>query len=96
MIAIIKIPDHYKNIPQDYYNLPDAVRNGTILPDNATNGDIYMAIFKPYKIKLNGTCIWIWYTEEEYDNGGTHYTMSTEWWNAPYKKEQNNGTKNSN
>lgn len=65
----------------------DAIYFGTPLPKDATNGDIYINIFHPYRVKENGTCMWIWYTKDEYENGGTYYTMSTDWWNAPHKAE---------
>ena len=82
MIAIIKIPDHYKNIPQEYYNLPDAVRHGKILPSNATNGDVIKALFPDYTYV--GTCVL-----DKYENILLH-DVNYNWWNAPYTKEQNN------
>ena len=63
----------------------NAIKNMIPFPVQPTNGDVYIYTFHPYKVRENGTCMWIWYTKEEYENGGTHYTMAKEWWNAPYK-----------
>ncbi len=69
------------------YGLSDTFKNGTILPDNLTNGDMIRAIFpdasfekyatnnnlKPVLIIMNGI------TEFDLD-----------WWDAPYERGQDN------
>ena len=62
----------------------NVVKNGTPLPDNATNGDMIKAlfpnieIFEPnkYEIAIKQNLGWI--------------AFKKEWWNAPYKKGENN------
>ena len=65
------------------YGLSDTIKNGTILPDNSTNGDMIRAIFpdasfekyatnnnlKPVAIIMNGII--------EFD---------MEWWDTPYER----------
>lgn len=57
--------------------------NAVVIPDNATNGDMIKALF-PNGIQINDTPI-ISYSFGEY-----RFRFSDEWWNAPYKKGENN------
>ena len=82
MKLIIDIPEeNYNQIissyqgsnvrPKDY---EIAIINGTPIPDNATNGDVIMAVFEPNINKRhNGEDIEAYY-------------FDTVWWNAPYKR----------
>lgn len=55
-----------------------AVCNGTPIPDNATNGDVIMAMFPNVNVYEH--------------NGGATYSVNNEynfnatWWNSPYQK----------
>lgn len=55
-----------------------AIRNGVILPNNATNGDMIKALFN----------------ETEYPKLIRLLMTSDSFWNAPYKGGQNNGNDN--
>lgn len=39
-----------------------------------TNGELFIKENPNVEIKINGSCVWIYY------DGVNHYTMSTEWW----------------
>ena len=55
------------------------IKNGTPIPDNATNGDVIKAMFD---VKEVDTCnkYAVHFPEE-----GSHYFFKG-WWNAPYQK----------
>lgn len=102
MKLLIEIPEEAKqafdcaesnDIKGSFYDhggvIGNAIRNGTPIPDNATNGDVIMAMFSNLEIE---------YTDiDEYTNkpryvklivGDTIITrMSADRWNAPYKEE---------
>jgi len=46
------------------------------IPDNATNGEVVKAMFKPNRI-----------TRTDDDIVHIDYDFTSEWWNAPYKAE---------
>ena len=54
----------------------DALQNGTPIPDNATNGEVIMALFPNERI---GYC-------EDCTDLGDIATFYDNWWNAPYQK----------
>lgn len=56
-----------------------AIRNGVILPDNATNGDVIKALFPDCEreSRLNEECIEVM---------GAHRVVDRSWWDAPYEK----------
>lgn len=90
--VVIDIPDRkYKTIQEGMYagildgEMYKAIKNGTVLPDNPTNGDIVKALFShcptyPLFHDIG------FYADE------TRQTMvvafPTEWWDAPYKGGQ--------
>ena len=53
-----------------------AVHNGTPIPDNATNGDVLKALFKPNRVERI----------DEYDVIVENYDFNEDWWNSPYQK----------
>ena len=64
-------------------------RNNTLIeiPDNATNGEIYEKIFG-YADEETKT---VWnFVEDDYKSLRKNMFSKT-WWNAPYKKGENNG-----
>lgn len=63
-----------------------AIKNGTPIPDNATNGEVIKAMFPDNVFAEdkwrdeNGVT---WHTDIISDNG---MTFADFWWNAPYQK----------
>lgn len=55
--------------------LHDTILNGTPISDNATNGDVIKAMFKPNRI-----------TRTDDDTVHLDYDFTPEWWNALYQK----------
>lgn len=83
MKILIDIPDDvYKKTVfyREFKDLNDcvttikALANGTPIPDNATNGEVIRALFKPNWIRRMDDVV-----REEYE-------FNTAWWNAPYQK----------
>lgn len=56
-----------------------AVCNGTPIPDNATNGDVIMAMFPDAEIHLDGNDVFIHHM-------GFWIKCNIRWWNTPYQK----------
>lgn len=86
MQIVIDIPeDRYKEIVSGIFdadgyfktNLTLAFRNGTPIPDNATNGDVIKAMFPTADISLNDSC---------FEGVVNKYGFDMKWWNAPYQK----------
>ena len=80
------------DIDKDYFkiinkngasNYPEEViKNGTPIPDNATNGDVIKAMFPSIESRLDektGIMLVKWID-------GATKTFKTRWWNAPYQK----------
>lgn len=63
-----------------------ATANGTPLPDNATNGDVIKAMFPNTKAWVGAssdtTCV-------EIEGIMQIHLVPTDWWNAPYKENDN-------
>ena len=55
----------------------EAIKNGTPIPDNATNGDVIKAMFPTADISLNDSC---------FEGVVNKYGFDMKWWNAPYQK----------
>lgn len=55
------------------------------IPDNATNGDIIKALFN-YEIVDDFHYSYV----IDIENNGYYVQFDKEWWNAPYKKGENN------
>ena len=63
----------------DRYRIDGAVRKGTPLPQNATNGDIIKAMFQNVEVLCDGyESIFV-----SIDDRDTSFDV--DWWNAPYK-----------
>ena len=83
MKLIIDIPDNaYANIQEHkrhtgftILDLIKAIRHGTPIPDNATNGQVIRTLFKPNRVERTDDDVIV----ENYD-------FTHEWWNAPYQK----------
>lgn len=81
----------YKSITENYISYADtesgrvykAIKEGTVLPDNPTNGDMIEIMF-PNCVKDNDFCGAVITSL----NGETQYWKS-DWWNLPYKGESN-------
>ena len=79
-ISITKIPD---SIFREYSNknaemLEEAILNGILLPDDATNGDVIKALF-PNGSQVKGASIYIM------NDNKSNIFYDFDWWNAPYK-----------
>lgn len=69
--------------------LIDALDNVVILPNNATNGDMIMAMFTKGKVRREVSCTHD-KTVFSFPDGtyfGAECRFNTDWWNAPYKTE---------
>ena len=58
----------------------NAVKNGIVLPDNTTNGDVIKALFPKVKIHQSGG-----YTMALFQPSTFLEDTRNEWWNAPYE-----------
>ena len=75
MKVLIDIPEDIYNhiiVDSEYFtpNLVKAFRNGTPIPDNATNGDVVNTVFSNTFDNFCERTTWEWYR----------------WWNSPYQK----------
>ena len=59
----------------DVEHILEILRGGITIPDNATNGDVIKALFKPNHVERTDDDVIV----EE-------YTFNKEWWNSPYQK----------
>ena len=87
MKVLIDIPEDIYNhiiVDSEYFtpNLVKAFRNGTPIPDNATNGDVIKAMFDIKEVDMSNTYC-VHFPEEGEDYG--HYFFK-DWWNSPYQK----------
>ena len=57
------------------------------IPDNATNGEVIMAMLNPYKICEYKYSVHVYMTEKDFLNGNYQMNLDSDWWNAPYKAE---------
>ena len=86
MKVLIDIPEDIYNhiiVDSEYFtpNLVKAFRNGTPIPDNATNGDVIHGLYIPYGYVVNDD-----YDEIIISAEGVDMRFSKAWWNAPYQK----------
>ena len=84
MKLLIDIPEeHYRTLQDAMKNHMESlvgkiILNGTLIPDNATNGDVIMAMFPNVNVYEH--------------NGGATYSVNNEynfnatWWNSQYQK----------
>ena len=93
MRVIIDIDDVYCEMYKDFNNQDLstgelAIKNGIQIPDNATNGDVIMAIF-PYIDIADCDCgsgkgLIISYGDMENIFGKGMPVVDRDWWNAPF------------
>ena len=86
MKLIIDLDEYdYSTIVNDERYMPldisVAIKNGTPIPDNATNGDIIHGLYMPYGYVVNDD-----YDEVVISAEGVDMRFSKTWWNAPYQK----------
>ena len=74
--AIYKTAQKTNIIEANIDMLAKTIRNGTPIPDNATNGDVIKALYPNESI---GHC-------EDCTDLGDIATFDDDWWNAPYQK----------
>lgn len=58
--------------------------NAVIIPDNATNGDMIMALFDVKEVRKYRTRVTAWLSSVN------PIDFQLNWWNAPYKKGESN------
>lgn len=61
--------------PDEEYDLVEAIKNGTPIPNNATNGDVIKLLFQDDDLGI------------EVIEGNIRFNLGDDWWNAPYKAE---------
>lgn len=76
------------------YDLAGAIRNGVVLPDNATNGDMIKAMFPLIEVRreISSTSDNIVMRDDSFF--GAINRFHTDWCKAPYKGVQDNGNDN--
>lgn len=81
-IYIAKIPNSvFRKYPnKNTVMLEEAILNGILLPDDATNGDVIKALFSHHDIEVNEQKN---YVQVFYDSFYTTYPLR--WWLEPYK-----------
>ena len=93
MRVLIDIPEQDYELACNYPTVlfgsyAQFIKKGTIIPDNATNGDMVKAMFPNATFMIG----------EEKDEQGTKnlyvytddfegFAVDLDWWNSPYKKE---------
>ena len=90
MKLIIEIDeDVYKKIVADKYAIYDkmfySIKNGTPIPDNATNGDVIKAMFPQWKLMENTFEEIVMFDIPMKDGYLEHNACSRDWWNALYQ-----------
>lgn len=89
MKIVIDIPNNvYNTIESDWVDWFDgtlvyAIRNGIVLPQNSTNGEMIKAMFPNAHIEY-----WAEYStyNVEFPNDNAVKHFSYDWWNAPYER----------
>ena len=69
-------------IDLDRIKVCNAIRKGTPIPDNVTNGDVIKVLFEPNLIRRIGNVV-----REEYE-------FDVDWWNSPYREAVSDDTFN--
>ena len=82
MRVVIEIPEQDYKLACKYPEVlfgsyGKSIKNGTVLPDNPTNGDMIKAMFPNERI---GHC-------EDCTDLGDIATFDDDWWNAPYGED---------
>lgn len=78
---LYKVLKDFKDFPNDSNEttienvLMKAIKNGTPIPDNATDGQVIQTLFKPNRVERTDDDVIV-----------EHYDFSEEWWNTPYQK----------
>ena len=65
----------------------EAIRNGTVLPDNPTNGDVIKMMFGDDKVSEFIGYARIMGRVGNWFNDGVVAEFDKDWWNAPYRKD---------
>lgn len=75
MAEVIKVEDCGENIGD--YDIP--IHNAIIIPKEATNGDMFKAMFPVLEVEIEGDQVTFWIDEYRW------LSFRLDWWNAPYK-----------
>ena len=89
MKLIIDIPSEWEMIIKTMSDsemvdfLYKTARNGTSIPDNATNGDVIKALFDVTEEHFFEDMVDVYGIDD-------YVTVDVNWWDAPYRKERTN------
>ena len=63
----------------------EVIANGTVISEDATNGDIIKVMFPDYQTKISSGQVCLYYpVREEYS--GSWIKFDLDWWNAPHRR----------
>ena len=87
--VVIKLPeDTYRDIikngfiyDEDNEIVTHVIKNGTLIPDNATNGDVLKMMFPNADIEIHNITVYV-----IFDMRSNVISFDLKWWNAPYTK----------
>ncbi len=79
IVAVIRARRGYKGFLHKFIEECEIV-DAIPIPEEATNGDMIMAMFPNLKVKIEGTHITCWNDEHRW------FAPDYDWWNAPYTK----------
>ena len=84
---LIEIPNdvNYENYDMPYFVL-DAITSGKHIPNNATNGDMIMAMFPHTKVRNSYYTYGVEVKLEYHSQYDTGLLFDKKWWNAEYKE----------
>lgn len=77
------IDNRYDEVMKRVEAFEMAIEALKLIPDNATNGEVIKALFPKWE-QLNDNHVWLNGDLDDF----THIAYTTDWWKAPYRKEQ--------
>lgn len=86
---IVDIPDEQfeRIVYFDVVRLRNTITSGLKLPENATQGDVIVTLFKPFKVFKNELEVRAYLTEADFASANPQMIFTPEWWDAEYIQE---------
>lgn len=86
---IVDIPDEQfeRIVYFDVVRLRNTITSGLKLPENATQGDVIVTLFKPFKVFKNELEVRVYLTEVDFASANPQMIFTPEWWDAEYIQE---------
>lgn len=86
---MIDIPDEQfeRIVYFDVVRLRNTITGGLKLPENATQGDVIVTLFKPFKVLKNELEVRVYLTEVDFASANPQMIFTLEWWDAEYTQE---------